>query len=63
MLPKLMMKYLPKRVLKCAQRLKPKEPGPPELETDFRMDCLKWHNHYRHCHKAPPLELDQQVVN
>ena len=39
----------------------PKDPGPPELETDFRMDCLKWHNHYRHCHKAPPLELDQEV--
>ena len=39
----------------------PKDPGPPELETDFRMDCLKWHNHYRRCHKAPPLELDQEV--
>ena len=39
----------------------PKDPGPPELETDFRMDCLKWHNHYRGCHKAPPLELDQEV--
>lgn len=29
--------------------------------TDFQVNCLKRHNHYRNLHGCPPLELDSEL--
>jgi hypothetical protein len=49
-------------VLTATKRLLTADPDPAEVETDFSLDCLKWHNHYRNIHSAPPLELDEEVM-